>query len=451
MWGFITVMNDVLINTFREIFDLSWVQSSLVQFCFFGAFFIISLIYFAISRSSGDPINRIGYKNGMIIGLVGCGLGCILFYPAALMESYAAFLGALFVLASGVTVLQIAANPYAAILGPESTASARLNLAQGLNSLGTTIGPLVGVLLIFKVFSSGEQTPESVGMTYVLYGCVFFVCAGLLSFSKLPPFKNEEQMESGLGALQFRHLLLGIVAIFMYVGAEVSIGSFLVTLFEDPNVADMSREEGNKYLAYYWGGLMIGRLLGAVSLGKMKDGVAKYGLMAAISIGTFLFIYFITSVKDDQGRFYLEFLSFNEVALFLGILLVNYLGFFLGKDDPAKALRVFALVIIVLLFVTSFGSGNFAFWSAIGIGLFNSIMWSNIFTLAIKNLGQIHQPGKFPPGNGHCRRGFDPFPASCGDRCRGHSIVLPGSCLVLRLPGVVRMEGLPGQTNRYLA
>ncbi|MCB9235666.1 MAG: sugar MFS transporter [Bacteroidia bacterium] len=393
MWGFITVMNDVLINTFKEIFELTAFKASLVQFAFFGAFFVISLIYFLISGASGDPINKIGYKNGMIIGLAGCGLGCALFYPAALMHSYWYFLGALFVLAAGVTILQIAANPYAAILGSSETASSRLNLAQGLNSLGTTVGPLVGVLLIFKVFSAGQQTPESVGKTYLLYAAIFILCAILVGFSKLPPFKNDDFIERGLGALKFRHLALGIIAIFMYVGAEVSIGSFLVTLLGDENVAGMARVDANKYLAYYWGGLMIGRLLGAVSLGEMKDGLKKYLLMSAISLGTFLFIWVITSVKDDQGKFFLEFLSFSQVSLFLGMLSINYLGFFIGKNNPARALSIFALVIIVLLLVASLGAGNLAFWAAIGIGLFNSIMWSNIFTLAIKDLGKYTSQG----------------------------------------------------------
>ena len=170
MWGFITVMNDILINTFKGIFDLTAPQRALVQFAFFGAFFVVSLIYFLVSSNKGnDPINRIGYKNGMAISLFICGIGCLFFFVAAQMHSYGAFLTALFVLASGVSLLQICANPYATILGTPESASSRLNLAQGFNSLGTTLGPIVGTMLIYKVFSDGVLTVYAVSNTYVAY------------------------------------------------------------------------------------------------------------------------------------------------------------------------------------------------------------------------------------------------------------------------------------------
>lgn len=387
MWGFITVMNDVLINTFKDIFQLTNFQSGLVQFSFFGAFFVISLLYFLVSRAAGDPINRIGYKNGMVVGLAVCGLGCILFYPAAQRESYGFFLGALFVLAAGVTLLQIAANPYAAILGPADTASSRLNLAQGLNSLGTTIGPIVGALLIFMVFSTGELNAGAVGSTYLLYGVVFLVLAGLVKLLNMPGFRNTDERPTGWGALRFPHLRWGIGAIFMYVGAEVAIGSWLVSFAELPDTMNMDKAEGNTFLAWYWGGLMIGRLLGAISLGNISPEFRKRFFMALTSLGAFVFIYFATSLREEQAVFSFDFHSFPAIRMFVGLLLLNFVGFLVGRSAAARTLTVFALVNVVLLGVGVFSSGPGAFWALIGTGLFNSIMWSNIFTLAIKDLG----------------------------------------------------------------
>jgi FHS family L-fucose permease-like MFS transporter len=398
MWGFITVTNDVLIRAFRGIFELTTFQSSLVQAAFFSAFFVFSLVYFLVSSRWGDPINRIGYKNGMVAGLLVCGLGCGLFYPAAELASYGFFLFALFVLAAGVTVLQIAANPYAAILGPSETASSRLNLSQGFNSLGTTVGPLVGAFLIYRIFSDGGSegdapTAAAVGSTYLIYGSVFVLCGILVALSKMPPFRNEEQLESGLGALRFRHLRFGILAIFMYVGAEVAIGSFLVQFLSEPEIGNFQGLEGNKFLAYFWGGLMIGRLMGAVSMGEITRPIYKYGLMAAISLGTFFFIYLVTSVRTVGGVYQWDFLPFREVALYMALLVLNYQAFLLGKGKPARLVTVFSLVVIVLLLVTVLGNGKWAFWAVIGTGLFHSIMWSNIFTLAIKGLGKYTSQG----------------------------------------------------------
>lgn len=398
MWGFITVMNDVLIGAFKGIFQLTTFESSLVQAAFFGAFFVLSLIYFLISSRWGDPINRIGYKNGMVVGLLVCGMGCGLFYPAAQLASYGFFLFALFVLAGGVTILQIAANPYAAILGSPETSSSRLNLSQGFNSLGTTIGPLVGIFLIYRIFfqaESGSQqpSPDAVGSTYLLYGLVFVACAVLVMLRKMPAFRNEEKIESGVGALKFSNLRLGILAIFMYVGAEVACGSFLVQFLGEPDVAGMPAESANKFLAYFWGGLMIGRLIGAISLGNMNNGGKKFGWMALVSIGTFLFIYLITSIDTSGGQFRWEGLAFREVALFLGLLILNLGAFMLGRSYAARTVVIFSVAIILLLLLAVFGKGEWAFWALIGTGLFHSIMWSNIFTLAIKGLGKYTSQG----------------------------------------------------------
>ncbi|HHG83485.1 MAG TPA: MFS transporter, partial [Bacteroidetes bacterium] len=398
MWGFITVMNDVLIGAFKGIFQLTTFESSLVQAAFFSAFFVLSLIYFIVSSRWGDPINRIGYKNGMVIGLLICGLGCGLFYPAAQMEAYGFFLFALFVLAGGVTILQIAANPYAAILGSPKTASSRLNLSQGFNSLGTTLGPLVGAFLIYRIFFQPESInqvpdPTAVGSTYLVYGFIFVFCAILVWLSNMPAFRNQEKVENGLGALKFRNLRLGIIAIFLYVGAEVACGSFLVQFLGESNVSGMPRAEANKFLAYFWGGLMIGRLMGAVSLGNMLQKGGKAALMIGISFGTFLFIYLITGFNTHDGTFQWTGLAFGETALFLGLLVLNYGAFLLGRSNAARSVLVFSIAVILLLMVAVFGSGQWAFWAVIGTGLFHSIMWSNIFTLAIKDLGKYTSQG----------------------------------------------------------
>ncbi|MEZ4938588.1 MAG: sugar MFS transporter [Crocinitomicaceae bacterium] len=394
MWGFITVMNDVLINTFKGIFDLTSVQQSFIQLAFFGAFFIVSLIYFLISTSSGrDPINRIGYKNGMVISLIVCGLGCLAFYPAAQMESYGAFLTALFILATGVTFLQICANPYATILGPENSASSRLNLAQGFNSLGTTIGPLVGTILIYKIFSSGEQTPESVGKTYVFYGMAFILIAIFVWFSKMPAFSNEEKIESGSGVFKHRHLVLGIFAIFFYVGSEVSVGSWIVKFIMQEDIAGLEEANASYYLSYFWGGLMIGRLMASISLSQGLSEMKKLIYMPLISLAVFFFIFFVTSIKIENGSVHFEFLGFNQIALFLLFLLINYLAFIFGKGNPSRSLVIFSSINLVLLSITIFAKGELAFWSIIGTGLFFSIGWSNIFSLAIKDLGKLTSQG----------------------------------------------------------
>ena len=387
MWGFITVTNDLLVKTFREIFELTALESSLVQFAFFGAYFVISLIYYLYSLAYGDPINRIGYKTGMVIGLTGAGIGCALFYPAAQLASYPFFLLALFVLASGVTLLQIAANPYAAIMGRPESASGRLNLAQGFNSLGTTLGPLVGAILIFKVFSDGQVNPKAVAAAYLVYAFLFFLCAGLVAFSAMPPFKNDERVAKGLGALRYPHLVMGVVAIFLYVGAEVSVGTFLLDFLKEENVLKLPKESATRLLSFYWGGLMIGRLLGAISLSKALDNRKKAIYMALVSMACFFFIYFITGVDTTAGAFAYKTLPLEELSVFMILVVVNYAGLLIGRDRAGLSVMIFSLVIIALLMSGGFGSGHLAAWCVIGAGLFNSIMWSNIFSMSIKGLG----------------------------------------------------------------
>ncbi|MFY0626817.1 MAG: sugar MFS transporter [Reichenbachiella sp.] len=385
MWGFITCLNDILIPYLREVFELNYFQAMLVQFAFFGAYFIGSVIYFLISMTYGDPITKLGYKNGIIIGLLIAALGCILFIPAAQFLIYGFFLAALFCLGIGLTVLQIAANPYVAILGSSETASSRLNLAQGFNAFGTTIAPIIGGFLIFKFFG-GENVlgADAVKIPYLGLSIMFVLLAVVIKMTSLPKVTHEEEIEKGAGALKYRHLVLGMVAIFMYVGGEVTIGSLLVNFFGLPEIAGLEETEASTFLSFYWGGAMIGRFLGAISLSQMVE-VKKVVMMGATAIAAFTVIYGVVYLNSG--------ISFVEVAPFLIFIVLNLFAFKLGKSNPGRTLAIFSAVVVLLLITVLMTSGHFAFWAVIAIGLFNSIMWSNIFTLAIDGLGKYTSQG----------------------------------------------------------
>lgn len=331
MWGFITCLNDILIPHLKGIFDLSYSQAMLVQFCFFGAYFIVSL-------PAGALVKKLGYQKGIVLGLIIAAIGCITFYPAASMQSYPVFLFALFILASGITILQVSANPYVSILGKPETASSRLTLTQAFNSLGTTVAPFFGALLILNEAAdtlTAAQQAESVQMPYLFLAAMLLVLAAIFAYLKLPVIESAEAPKepgdiiSG-SAWQYSHLVLGAVGIFVYVGAEVAIGSLLVNLFAEPTIAGMEESVAAKYIAYYWGGAMVGRFIGAAVMQKIAGG---------------------------------KVLAFNAAAA------------------------------IVLLLITIFASGAIAMWAVLAIGLFNSIMFPTIFTLAINGLKQHTSQG----------------------------------------------------------
>jgi len=238
---------------------------------------------FISSITIGDPISRAGYKNGIVLGLILAAIGCFLFYPSAVYKSFGFFLGALACISFGLTILQIAANPYVALLGKPETASSRLNLAQGFNSFGHTIAPVIGGFLIFKFFFTIDNPgANSVKIPYLIFGVAFLLLAFLISFVHLPAFKGHEKIEKKPYALKHKNLLFGIFAVFFYVGAEVSIGSNLVAYLKLPDVAGMIEADASKYLAFYWGGAMIGRFMGSISLSDAK-GFKKFGSMAGIA------------------------------------------------------------------------------------------------------------------------------------------------------------------------
>ena len=381
MWGFLTCMNDILIPYLKEIFVLKYWQAMLIQFCFFGAYFIGSSIYYLMSLKIGDPINRIGYKNGIIIGLVVSGVGCLLFYPAAQFKMYGFFLGALFVLGLGFTMLQIAANPYVAILGRPETASSRLNMSQAFNSLGTTIAPILGGYLIYEYFfSHGSSGGEAVKIPYIIFGLIFFVGAVVFKFVKLPKFVNEDEVVKGTGALKFKNLSYGTIAIFMYVGGEVAIGSFLINFIGLDNIMGLEEAIAKNFLAYYWGGTMIGRFSGALSLSAMEK-TKKYALMIVLSVLSFTLIFFITGME------------FQAVLPYIAIIGLNFVAFVIGKGIAGRTLCLFASISMFLIALAISSSGSLAMWALIAVGVFNYIMWSNIFTIAIDGLGKYTSQG----------------------------------------------------------
>jgi FHS family L-fucose permease-like MFS transporter len=397
LWGFMTVFNDILIPRFKEAFTLSYFQAMLVQFAFFGAYFTGALIYFVISATTGDPIAKIGYKNGVVIGLLISATGSALFWPAAAATSYTMFLVALFIVGLGFAMLQIAANPYVTILGPEKTASSRLNLAQAFNSIGTTIGPLIGGWLIFQYFArSGAHGADSVKVPYLAF-CVVFVLLAFVFFFVHLPHVGEGKIERGAGALKFPHVVLGIVAIFMYVGGEVSVGSAIINFLGQPSVAGLTEVEASRYVSLYWGGLMIGRFMGAVELSEMKASKKRVSLVI-IPLLAFLFLWLAQSAPLDamrgqsdtsvltlwKDRFLQNWSIYQNYLPFLALC---WLLFLFGKSLAGRTLMIFSSTVVVLLLTAIVMGGKMAMWCVVAVGLFSSIGWSNTFSLAIEGVG----------------------------------------------------------------
>jgi len=371
MWGFMTVFNDILIPRFKEAFTLNYFQAMLVQFAFFGAYFIGSLIYFIISITAGDPIARIGYKNGVVIGLLIAAAGSALFLPAASLISYPLFLVALFIVGLGFAMLQIAANPYVTILGPERTASSRLNLAQAFNSVGTTIGPLIGGYLIFQYFArTGAHGTDSVKVPYLTFSLVFLVLAVVFFFIKLPHV-GEGKIAPGAGALKHPHVILGVLAIFMYVGGEVSIGSSIINFLGQSSVAGLTAVQASKYVALFWGGMLIGRFMGSVELSEMKT-LNKQLLLVALPV---------------LGYFLYPLVGIPTELKYVPLLALCWLLFQFGRALAGRTLFIFSSTIVLLLLLAMLQGGPLAMWCVIGVGLFTSIGWSNIFSLALDGTG----------------------------------------------------------------
>jgi FHS family L-fucose permease-like MFS transporter len=342
MWGFLTCLNDILVPHLKSIFDLTYAQVMLVQFAFFSAYFLFSVPWSKV-------VNTIGYQRTMVVGLLTMACGAFLFVPAASAASYPLFLTALLVLAAGITGLQVSANPYVDLLGKPETASSRLDLTQAFNSLGTTLAPKLGGLLVLSaaplaveqlrllapaaLHAYRVQQAASVKMPYTVISVVLVLLAVLMGRFKLPKIESElsrpgeKTMDS---VWKHRNLLLGAIGIFSYVGAEVSIGSFLVNYFGLPEIAGLSAKSAAGFVSFYWGGAMIGRFLGAPILRRVKAG-------------------------------YL--LAFCAAA--------------------AVTLTIVSMVL----------GGHTAMWSILAVGLFNSIMFPTIFSLGVAELGPLTGTG----------------------------------------------------------
>jgi FHS family L-fucose permease-like MFS transporter len=338
MWGFLTCLNDILVPHLKGIFDLSYAKVMLVQFAFFSAYFLFSVPWSRI-------VNFIGYQRAMVVGLLTMALGAFLFLPAASAASYPLFLTALLILAAGITGLQVAANPYVVVLGKAETGSSRLNLTQAFNSLGTTIAPKIGGLLILSsaplaIEELQRLTPQalqayrvqqaaSVKMPYTVIGVALLLLAILIGTFKLPKietaaYRRGEKVSDSIW--KHPNLVLAAVGIFAYVGAEVSIGSFLVNYFESPDIAGLSAKTAAGFVSFYWGGAMIGRFLGAGLLRRFK---------------------------------------------------------------PGNLLALCAIFAATLVICSMFLGGHTAMWTILAVGLFNSIMFPTIFSLGVAELGPL--------------------------------------------------------------
>jgi len=305
-----------------------------------------------------------------------------MFYPAASYSAYGLFLSALFVLGLGFTLLQISANAYVSLLGPEDSASSRLNLTQAFNALGTTIAPVLGGYLILEFFAvNGVVSAESTKIPYLIFGGLFILLGIIIYFVRLPQFASEAIESKGLGALKFTNLKLGVLGIFFYVGGEVAIGSFIVSLLKQEDIAGLAEAVGKNYLALYWGGAMIGRFIGAISLNGGISAAKKTIYMVLTAIAVFTIILFIVD------------LTFGQISYFLIFIVLNLLAFMIGKSSPGRTLAIFAGINVILLLITIFSGGMLAMWTILAIGLFNSIMYSNIYTLAIAGLGKYTSQG----------------------------------------------------------
>lgn len=325
MLGFITCMNDILIPHLKEIFNLTYVQAMLIQFCFFSAYAIMSI-------PMGHFVEKFGYKTGVIGGFVVAAIGCLLFYPAAGSHSYAVFLGALFILASGIVLLQVAGNPYVTLLAPKGKESTTLTLIQAFNSLATMIAPPLGAMLIFVDATASEaERISSVQIPYLGLAGFMLLLAVAVALIKLPDARKIAQEETEANhdgktsVWQYKHMVFGAAGIFCYVGAEVAIGSMMINALEV--LAGLNHSTGAAYLSIYWGGAMVGRFVGSALMNKISPN---------------------------------KYLAFNATV-------------------------AIALIITAILA----GGGAVTMWALLLIGFFNSIMFPTIFSLATKGLGKF--------------------------------------------------------------
>ena len=395
MWGFITCLNDILIPYLKGVFDLSQFEATLVQLAFFFAYFVVSLIYFAVSATFGDPIRKIGYKNTISLGLFISAVACFLFFIEADSETpvFAIFLLALFLLGAGFTFLQIAANPLVAMLGTPETASSRLNLSQAFNSLGTTLAPIIGGVLIFDYFLVDGQGASSVRIPYLVLASLLLILFGVIFFAEIPNVNvvDDQKGLDKLGALRHPHLRYGMIGIFCYVGAEVAIGSNLVEYMK--NIHSMTELNASKLLTFYWGGAMIGRFMGSISMSKM-DMHLKCISMVLSAVASLALIFCVIGLSADMTlKQFFAFFFDMKVYYFLFFLVLNFVVFIMAKSLPSRTLGLFAVMNMLLITLMLIMDNEVSLWAILAVGLFNSIMFPNLVTLAIDGLGEYTSQG----------------------------------------------------------
>ncbi|AWH86517.1 MFS transporter [Flavobacterium album] len=384
-WGFVAASNDILIPVFKKAFDLSQGQSQLVSVAFYIAYTVGALLYMGISfLTKKDIVSRLGYKNSLALGLVISALGTLLFFPAANTQSFPLMLSGLFIVGLGFSLQQTVANPLAIALGPVTTGSQRLTLAGGINNFGTTIGPLIVSFALFgdPANANPNVNIEDVKIPYLILGAAFILVAIMLKFSSLPnhPATEEDIVEDAKGpgksALQYPQLLLGMLAIFLYVGVEVSTASNLPAYLEK-DLGFLTKDVA-PYISLYWASLMIGRWGGAVEAftnTKSMQMVFKF-IAPYLAFGVFLGVNAIA--QHDLAPFY----------VYAAIILVLIVADLASKGNPATMLMLFAFLGIIALLVGMTTEGMVSVYAFTSVGLFCSTLWPCIFTLAISGLGK---------------------------------------------------------------
>lgn len=389
-WGFVAASNDILIPVFKDKLHLEQWQSQMISFAFYVAYTIGSIIYVLISKlNGGDILNRIGYKNGVALGLVISALGTLLFYPAAQLVSFPLMITGLFIVALGFSLQQTAANPLAIIIGDPAKGSQRLSLAGGVNNIGTTIGPLiVGFAIFGSVSNHGALNDLSaVKFPYLIVGLAFVIVAILFKFSSLPnkiDLKErvaEQTSAEEKSVFKYPQLWMGMIAIFVYVGVEVSTASNLPDYMKQH--VGIKTEDAAPYISLFWASLMIGRWtssVGAFDLNPNWKGVMKF-LIPYAAFGVFLLANFIAG--HDLTPFY----PYSVVIL----LMIG--ADMLSKGNPARQLLIYSACGITALIIGMLTHGLVSVYAFISIGLFCSTLWPCIFTLAIAGLGKKTNQG----------------------------------------------------------
>ena len=388
-WGFVAASNDILIPVFKQAFSLSQAESQLVSLAFYIAYTVGALIYNGISVVMGkDIVNTLGYKNSLALGLGISALGTLLFYPAANLHSFPLMLSGLFIVALGFSLQQTVANPLAIALGPIKTGSQRLIMAGGINNFGTTIGPLIVSFAIFGSVGAASTTIsiESVKIPYLVLGVAFLAVAIFLKLSSLPDkpdLVEAENVDPNVkgSALKFPQLILGMIAIFLYVGVEVSTASNLPAYMETK--LGFAIKDIAPYVSLYWASLMIGRWTGAVE--AFTDDVNKQKILRFIAPYLAFAVFLIVNAiaKHELSHFYIYAL----------VILVLIGADMASKGNPARMLVIFAAFGILSLIIGMTTTGMVSVYAFTSVGLFCSTLWPCIFTLAVSGLGKHTSQG----------------------------------------------------------